>query len=397
MDSEVHQPYKHENREDQAQEPASFGHSPNRNKQYKHKLWPPRWPRLSKKQWIITSVIAALVVGGGVTSYFVWFKPKPVVKTHKTVAVKPPVVTKPVVKQLYSTLTGLPISDASLNDKPVTGVMIENSPDARPQSGLDQAGVVFEAIAEGGITRFLTLFQDTAPTYIGPVRSVRPYYLQWLSGFDAPVAHVGGSGEALQDIKDWGLKDLDQFYNSGSYQRIASRYAPHNVYTGIDQLNKLEAAKGISKSNYSGFLRKPSDSPSKTPSATSIDFTISGYYYNVHYDYDAGSNSYKRSEGSQPHMVIDGAGNKTQISPKVVIGIVLPQGIAADDLHTSYNTIGSGTAYIFQDGVATVGTWHKSSRTSQITFEDAKGALLPLNPGQTWITALGSTNYASYK
>lgn len=397
MDSEQQHPHLRHPNQPTPEQPVPFSHPPNHHTQYKHKFWPPRWPHLSKKQWIVTAVISAVIIGGGAAAYFIWLKPKPTPAVQKTITKKPAVVTKPEVKQIYSTLTGLPISDTSANDKPVTAVMIENSLDARPQSGLDQAGVVFEAIAEGGITRFLTLFQDSAPSYIGPVRSVRPYYLQWLSAFDASIAHVGGSGEALQDIKDWGIKDLEQFYNSSYYHRITSRYAPHNVYTSIDELNKLEAAKGYGKSNYTGFLRKTSGSPSKTPSATSIDFAVSGYYYNVHYDYDAAANSYKRAEGGQPHMSVDANGNKTQIAPKVVIAIVLRQGIAADDLHTSYDTIGSGTAYIFQDGVTTVGTWHKSSRTSQISFDDANGVQLPLNPGQTWITAVGSANYVSYK
>src|SRR5581483_6348891 len=110
-----------------------------------------------------------------------------------------------------STLTGLPV-DPSVNKRQVTAVMIENSLDARPQSGLDQAGIVFEALAEGGVTRFMALFQDTQPDYIGPVRSARPYYIQWLLGYDAAYAHVGGSPDALNDITAWHVKDLNQFY-----------------------------------------------------------------------------------------------------------------------------------------------------------------------------------------
>lgn len=362
----------------------------------RHYFWPPHWPRFSKKQWLMIGLAASMAIIIVILSYFLWLRPKPVVAPAKPKTAKPAAVVKPKPIPPVSKLTGLPLSDPSLNDLPVTAVMIENSTDARPQSGLDSAGVVFEAVAEGGITRFLTLFQDTAPTYIGPVRSVRPYYLQWLQAFDAPVAHVGGSGEALADIKTWGIRDLDQFYNSNYYHRISSRYAPHNVYTGLDQLHALEKAKGFNSSTFTSFIRKP-ETPSKTPTATSIDFTISGYYYNVHYDYSAATNTYNRSEGGQPHLVVDAQGNKAQISPKVVIGLVMPQGIEADDLHTSYNTIGSGPAYIFQDGLVSVGTWHKDSGPSQFTFTDSAGKAIALNPGQTWLTALGATKYVSYK
>ncbi len=211
-----------------------------------------------------------------------------------------------------SALTGL-LVDPSLNKGPVTGIMIENSEDARPQSGLSQAGVVFEAIAEGGITRFLALFQDTAPDNVGPIRSARPYYLQWALGFDAGYAHVGGSPEAITDISDWGVRDLDQFYNGSSYHRVSSREAPHNVYTAIATLNTLEANKGYTSSTFTSFPRKTED-PLKVPTAKTINFNISGPLYNVAYTYDATTNSYLRSEGGEAHI---DANTNTQISPRL--------------------------------------------------------------------------------
>jgi hypothetical protein len=366
-------------------------HARNQPNHGKHKWWPPRMPR-TKKQWIITIAVALVVLGGGgVGAYALFHKaaPAPVAKKPTTNKVVAPHVVQPT-----STLTGLPISDTSINDRPVTAVMIENSEFARPQSGIDQAGVVFEAVAEGGITRFLTLFQDQEPTYVGPVRSVRPYYIEWLMGFDAAVAHVGGSGEALQDLKDWGTKNLDQFYNPSAFHRIGSRVAPHNMYTSIPALRQIEANKGYGKANYTGFARK-SEAASKTPTATSIDFTLSSALYNPHYDYDAATNSYKRSEGGKPHMVVNESGAQSQLSPKVVVGLVMPKG--NNGIYSTYGTIGSGTAYVFQDGTVTQATWHKTDRSSNFTFTDANGAAVKLNPGQTWLSALGSTSAVNYK
>jgi len=360
---------------------------PGPDKHSKNKWWKFHKPQ-NRKEWLLTILAVVLIGACGVIAYIMWFQngQKPVIQTTHTM---PAPKAAPV-----STLTGLPISDPSINDRPVTAVMIENSTDARPQSGIDQAGVVFEAVAEGGITRFLTLFQDSEPTYVGPVRSVRPYYIQWLMGFDAAVAHVGGSGEALQNLKDWNAKDLDQFHNPGPYHRISSRYAPHNMYTSIPALRQLEAQKGFGKANYTGFERKK-EAPSKTPNATSIDFAISGAAFNAHFDYDAASNSYKRSEGGQPHMVVDEAGAQKQLSPKVVISLIMPKG--NNGIYSTYNTIGSGEAVIFQDGVATAGTWHKSNRETNFTFTDASGAALKLDPGQTWLTALGDRSSVTYK
>jgi hypothetical protein len=122
--------------------------------------------------------------------------------------------------------------------------------------------------------------------------------------------------------------------------------------------------------------------------------TISGPLYNVHYDYDQASNSYKRAEGGKPHL---DERSKEQISPKVVIAIVVPYSIMRDGLHSSYQTIGSGKTIVFQDGEATEGTWEKSSAKAQISFKDSAGNAIKLNRGQTWITAVSIPNNIIYK
>lgn len=344
-----------------------------------------------RRQIVTAAAVLIILATCGVTSYALT---RPNVKGGSYPSIRGHYVP-PKPTTVTSKLTGLQV-DPSVNQRPVTGVMIENSLDARPQSGLDQAGVVFEAIAEGGITRFLALFQDTQPDYLGPVRSVRPYYLQWCMGFDCSLAHVGGSPEGLQDVKSWGAKDLDQFFNAGAYQRIASRYAPHNMYTSMSQLNQLEAAKGFGASSFTGFERKK-DAPSKAPNATSIDLAISGYYYNVHYDYDASTNSYKRSEGGQPHMSLHKDGSQVQIEPKVVVAMVMQYGLEADDHHSQYNVVGNGQAYIFQDGTVTQGTWSKAGTTDPLKLTDASGNPIPLNAGQTWLTAMSDASEITYK
>ena len=350
------------------------------------------WPR-SKKQWLLFGVVLALLAGGGVSAY-VLFRPHAAPPPPKPApAVQKPAPPKPTT--VASTLTGLQVSP-EVNQRPVTGIMIENSLDARPQSGLAEAGVVFEAIAEGGITRFLALYQDTQPDYIGPVRSARPYYLMWALGFDAAYAHVGGSPEALQYIKSWGVKDLDQFYNSGAYWRVSQRYAPHNVYTSIAKLNEVESAKGYTSSTYTGFVRK-TEAPAKQPNATSINLNFSGYSYNTHYDYDSATNSYKRSEAGQPHLSVNAAGTQTQISPKVVVALIVPYTLEADGYHSNYQAVGSGHMYVFQDGTVQEGTWSKPSNNSQLVFTDANGKSLGLNPGQTWVGALADTSKVNYQ
>jgi hypothetical protein len=300
-----------------------------------------------------------------------------------------------VASTVPSDLSGLPVSP-SLNQQPVTAVMVENSTFARPQSGLSQAGVIFEAVAEGGVTRFMALYQDTAPTNVGPIRSVRPYYLSWALGFDASVAHVGGSPDALADISNWDVRNLDEFYNGSYYHRITTRDAPHNVYTAIATLNQLETAKGYTSSTFTSWPRK-ADAPAKNVSAGTINVTLSGPTYDAQYTYAAATNSYSRSEDGAPLM---DANTNTQLSPKVVITIVVPETQGTLDssgaYYSDYNVIGSGTADIFQDGTVTTGQWTKSSNTSQITFNNAAGQPIKLNAGQTWITAITAPDDVSY-
>ena len=372
------------------------------------------WHLGQKQTVLLAALVLVLTVGGGISVA--------VTRPHVEggVSRSQPHVKKeaPQPTIIYSSLTGLPVADASVNQRPVTGVMIENSPDARPQSGINQAGVVFEAIAEGGITRFLTLYQDSQPDYIGPVRSARPYYVQWCMSFDCSLAHVGGSPEALANIKTWGTKDLDQFANGGAYQRISSRYAPHNVYTSTTQLNQLEASKGYGASTYTGLLRKddkpyvapsaaapptsktkttPKVTPETRDPASSIDFAISGYYYNAHFDYDAASNAYKRSQAGAPHMAINKDGSQVQITPKAVVALVMKYGLEADDHHSQYNVIGTGEAYIFQDGTIMRASWAKSDIKSPFVLTDSAGKPIALNRGQTWFTALSAANQITYK
>ncbi len=341
-----------------------------------------------KKIILICALAGLLVAAGGLVWWFVLrSEPAPALQpvVQKEENKEPP---KPTT--VASRLTGVQIQP-ELNDLPTTGVMIENSPDARPQSGLQEAGVVYEAIAEGGITRFLAIYLEAKPAAIGPVRSVRPYYLDFLAPYDAPIAHAGGSGEALAQLSSQGFKDLEAFQNPNYYQRVTNRYAPHNLYTSRDKLLELQNAKGWNKSTFTGFVRKGKEAPAATPTAKSIDFKISSFLYNPRFDYDAATNSYPRTLAGRPH-IDEKTGNR--IAPKVVVAIVTSHRYAG--VYSVYGMTGSGTAYIFQDGTVTKGIWEKPSRKDQFRFGDANGAPLGLNAGQTWISLVSSNEAVTY-
>jgi hypothetical protein len=288
-----------------------------------------------------------------------------------------------------SNLTGLQITP-ELNKRPVTGVMIENSPDARPQAGLKDAGVVYEAIAEGGITRFLALFKDSQPDYIGPVRSVRPYYVDLLLPYDAALAHAGGSADGLAKVRNLGVKDLDHGANGGAFRRAGDRYAPHNLYTSTADLDKASQNRGYTASAVKSLVRK-AEKPGQPITAKSINLTLSSALYNLRYDYDAGSNSYLRSMGGKPHT--DHRSGQ-QLAPKVVVALVM--GYSQSGIYSVYQTTGSGKMYVFQDGVVQQGTWTKSGEREQFVFSDDSGKPLALNTGQTWITLIKAPNAVSF-
>lgn len=341
----------------------------------------------SVKTWVGAHRVASLCIGGavviaiygGVAFYLVEQSKAPKPIAHTALKIKP----KPKPK-FYSPLTGLLVKDEATTKAAVTAIMIENSPTARPQSGLKDAGVVFEAIAEGGITRFLALYQEGKPQLIGPVRSVRLYYVDWLAPFNASVAHIGGSAAALAEVRNGNYRDIDQFFNAPSYWRATDRYAPHNVYTSFEKLDALNQAKGYTTSSFTSWPRVDGKAV-KAPDASAISLVISSNTYNPSYTYDKKTNTYSRSLGGVPHTDREGG----PITPAVVIAMKVNEvTVFEDGYRQSITTTGSGEAYIFQNGTVIRATWSKPDRASQITFTDVAGKPVELVRGQTWISAI---------
>lgn len=338
---------------------------------------------------------AALLVLAAMLGWVVFHpKPKPAPKpTPKAkVVVKPP---KP--KTLPSPLTGVEVSPEKAT-QPVVSVIIENLyPNARPQSGLSSAGVVYETLAEGGITRYQAFFGDNYPPDLGPVRSIRTYFVRWGLEYDAPVVHAGGNADALDMISPLGLKNLDQFFNGSYFRRISSRYAPHNLYTTGDQISKLMAAKGFNtKPSFAPWPRKD-DQKSTVPTASSITVQPSYYDYQVSYAYDPADNSYARSIRGVAD--IDANGN-IPVKPKNVIVLKAPTsyGLTRSGEQTVIiQTVGSGSGVIFMDGKATEITWRKASDAGRTQFFDVNGKEVALNRGQTWISVIPVERSVSYQ
>ena len=347
-------------------------------------------PKSMIKKVITVLIIIAIMGGGGFAGW--WYglrdtgissstKNNTVVVTEKTEANTPKLAPAP--------LSGVDV-DPSLASRAVTAIMIENSEEARPQSGLNDADVVFEAIAEGGITRFLALFQSKKPDYIGPVRSARPYYAEWAKTFDASYVHAGGSPDGLQTIAGLGVKDISAFaYGDDVFYRTTDRQSPHNLYSSFKGLDRVNQEKGFTGSKFTAWNRKK-DVP-QTPIASKIDITISTPYYNPSYTYDVTSNSYLRSEGGEVHK--DEKSGK-QLSPKTVLVMVMNR--SQNGIYSVYKTNGSGKFIAFQDGVATDGNWSRTNVTDQYAFKDANGFEYLFNKGQVWTSIVTDTANVKY-
>lgn len=343
----------------------------------------------TKLQWAIAIAVFVLLLGGagGAVYWFILRDTAPV-----QVAQEPEPEPEPTPEPIYSIVSGRQINDAAINNRPIYAVQIENSPEARQQSGLVDADIVSELVAEGGITRFNAIYHDNIPANIGPIRSLRPYFIDMFLPYDAAIVHAGGSGEALSEIRSFGLKDMDE---SRVYmRRISSRYAPHNLYSTGKQLLDLSVDRGY-KSTVSTPLPRKDSAPVATPDARVINVRIgNSSLYNVRYTWDAKTGSYLREQGGAAHTDAD---SKIQIAPNVVIVPIMRKGAHPDGVHTSYTTTGSGKVYVFQDGTVTEGTWTKSSRSAQWVLKDSAGNPISLNRGQTWFTvtdASGNVKYA---
>lgn len=295
-------------------------------------------------------------------------------------------------KKVTSGLDGLPYPQTDAERHPL-GVMIENHPESRPQYGLIDASVVYEAMAEGGITRFLAIFGPKLPAKVGPVRSARTYYLDWCLEYDCYYAHVGGNIDALDLIPKLGIKDLDQFrYGTKAYGQTYYREArkgiskEHTMMASPTKLYEIAAKNKWTSTGSPKIGYKQEGKASERPASQTINITISSASYNTRWQYDPKTNSYSRFMANQPHN--DGQ-TKEQIKSKVVI----VQEVASRPTITRINeqglildTVGQGKAKIFQDGQVIEGTWKKAKQTERTIFSDAQGKEVKFVPGQRWIT-----------
>ena len=288
-------------------------------------------------------------------------------------------------------LTGRLVTPAAAARHPIA-VMIDDLSPARPQSGFSAASIVWQAPAEGGIPRYMMVFQENIPGDVGPVRSSRYYYIAWAAELRAVYGHAGGSPQALATLRQKGngqlVFNIDEFRYGGSFRRIKTRFAPHNLYTTGKQLRRLVARVGAKDAVIKWPWTFAPDAPlEQRPVGGRI--TVNYLANAIRYDYDRTTNTYLRSNTSEKKQI--DASTKQRVAPKNVIVMLMHFGPLNDGSkkhRLEAQVIGSGPAWIATNGRTITGTWKKTGLTSPTRFFDKSGKPVTLTAGQTFVQVM---------
>lgn len=294
------------------------------------------------------------------------------------------------VTNKLSPLTSEAVTEEVATRRPLA-VMVENFKTVRPQSGLSFADIVWEAPSEGGVTRFLAIFQKGLPARLGPVRSARPYFIDWAREFGAIYAHSGGSPEALDEIAKGvqGLQDANEFFYGPAYWRDDTLSAPHNLFTDAVKFYDYaqERTWRVTAENLTPFVIIPATAENDGVAASEIIVPYVPLDYDVMWNYDAEARVYIRSMDGDKH-IDKTTGGALQTKNLIVMFTDVTPILRDPELRVNITTVGQGTAYLFVNGQMYKGLWQKLTSASSTKFVYEDGEPLPLQVGNTWISVM---------
>lgn len=342
-------------------------------------------PSSSRRLWLTgAAVLVVVIIIVGVCYAIISGK------TREWGSNQPPVT--PTETQTASSTTDLGLAPRQLDGVMVSSTlttlrpwafMIDNQVDARPAEGLSSASVVYESPVEGGITRFLAVFDPmTDPVLkIGAVRSARPYFVDWAASMHAVYGHVGGSPEALDKIAQMAsttLLDANEMTRAANgYVRDSARVAPHHVLTSPARFSKYLGAGATSTVNFSPWRYTATTVSTTTiPDVASVRITYGGSY-NVRWTYDAKRNQYRRVQATK-------AVSRDEIYATNVVVIKTDAQILDTVGRLKVRTTGGGEAILYRDGKKFIGRWRRAANET-IAFTALDGSYLELRAGTTWI------------
>ena len=300
-------------------------------------------------------------------------------------------------------LTGVTDPTGASRTRPALTVKVENTPDARPLWGVDQADVVYEEIVNGGITRLAAIFNSQVPAKIGPVRSVRPTDAQVVWPLGGIFAYSGGAQYAIDAISQAPVRQITESTAGAAMFRDPARYAPHNLYAvgaGLFSFggtpvpppalfSYLPASSRSTSSSSTTTTVKRHGTTTTTPAPARVSSFIVHFpsIYAVTWSWDLATASWDRSIFGAP----DVTGTGVRLSPKnVVVMFITYQGGIGTDNSVGILT-GSGPVQVYRDGVELTGTWSRTTVSQPTRYVDSSGKPLLLEPGQTWVELADSS------
>jgi hypothetical protein len=267
-------------------------------------------------------------------------------------------------------------------------VQVENAPDSRPHSGLQNADLVYEYLTEGGITRFTAIyFKPSGTAKIGPVRSARLVTLRLVKSYSGVLFYSGASDKVQGMIWDAKIPNYSEPSDGGRYfSRDSSRIAPHNLYTSGDRL-----AQGVDKSGakVTYTLPEPGE-PSATADAQVAKFSFAqSYAHSVTYTYDAGSRAYQYSTDTGPEIDTDNGNQPLKITNVVLVRVAHHDAGYTEDVNgqdgIDFDLQGTGPADVYTRGQHFAATWNLADPAQPLRIITADGKDFTLPPGPTWI------------
>ena len=291
-------------------------------------------------------------------------------------------------------------------------VMINNHRDARPQWGLSSADIIYEAVAEGGISRFLAIFHSSSPEKVGPVRSARKYYVDWVKEYDAWYAHWGGASTANEaNVYDYMrtifVSSIDAMWAGSGPQSAFDRDMEranevaweHTGYARVPILYETaykqypDQAQALRE--FESWKFKEDLVEDKRPSTASVEFNFWDLpEFVVKWEYDAKTNTYVRFQGGKEQQ--DALTNEPLRAKNVIVVFMQETALLDEKAHLLYKTLGNGNAKVFRDGQVVEATWSRVELSRRTKFFDKKGAEVIFSRGQTWIEVLPIGNAITF-
>ncbi|TBL68023.1 DUF3048 domain-containing protein [Paenibacillus thalictri] len=275
-------------------------------------------------------------------------------------------------------------------------VLINNHPSARPQSGLSYADVLYECLAEGEVTRIAAIYRHPAfAEPVGPVRSIRPYFIDLGKIYDALQVHAGGSPDGYTKLEEEGIDHLDEITNAGRFfWRESFRKAPHNLYTDISKLE--QGARKLTfreqPEDRAVFKQAEAEPVEGTQPGTQIDVTFLLDSYKVSYRYDPDQQVYKRLINGAAHLDLD---NNRQLETENVVILGADHKVLDNEGRRDITLIGSGQGYLVQKGKAQVIEWTRKSAEDKFHLYKDK-VELGLIPGRSHYLIVPNQRYEQH-